>query len=539
MAALHQATARPAPRRSRLQLQCSDGRLFDVTHEEAMMSSTLWMLLQDIIDKKAKAMAKQHTIPIFDVPSESVELALYYCRCLYKHQVEENDLPLQEWNKKFVELDSKTLCDLAKVASHLDIQPLVDLTCRSIAQIMSATEAAHEIRQKFGLDDPPEGVECGCELRNGMAGIDFDMFNALDHDLCTDEYELVEFDQPSVDELVNFINGDSTTNPNAGPPSSKGSRKSCPHGPSSQNDCTDCDPSAPGSSKKKKKKKKKKKTSVTSESDATTAATTSIKNLEQVPLALDTPELAETYVSTLGHMKEHIADLVNLTPLDQLLKLMQITGISTIDELKKEMEARMNAKLAERCAKLSAQLHELTQQGKFMSAAMDGVDNNDPDGRCHAHKGRKQGSQLKQPTAADMERQQEQLKQKMLEVADQMAELARMSGGTSPRTLKKEIEGAKKSAIAVEKLNMDEKMQLAKENPSAIFQESKFEDEDDEEIEEEVMLFRLALEEAHMESKQARQEKIKPRVKFAPQDVFRSSASIDRRHSRTLLTPSS
>lgn len=32
--------------RSKLQLECSDGRVFDVTHEEAMMSSTLWMLLQ-------------------------------------------------------------------------------------------------------------------------------------------------------------------------------------------------------------------------------------------------------------------------------------------------------------------------------------------------------------------------------------------------------------------------------------------------------------------------------------------------------------
>ena len=49
-----------------------------------------------------------------------------------------------------------------QVASHLDIQPLVDLTCRSIAQIMSATEAAHEIRQKFGLEDSPATMECSC-----------------------------------------------------------------------------------------------------------------------------------------------------------------------------------------------------------------------------------------------------------------------------------------------------------------------------------------------------------------------------------------
>lgn len=49
-----------------------------------------------------------------------------------------------------------------QVASHLDIQPLVDITCRSIAQIMSATEAAQELRHKFGLEDPPPNIECTC-----------------------------------------------------------------------------------------------------------------------------------------------------------------------------------------------------------------------------------------------------------------------------------------------------------------------------------------------------------------------------------------
>lgn len=52
-----------------------------------------------------------------------------------------------------------------QVASNLDIQPLVDLTCRSIAQIMSATEAADELRQKFGLDDPPPPHDATCNCR--------------------------------------------------------------------------------------------------------------------------------------------------------------------------------------------------------------------------------------------------------------------------------------------------------------------------------------------------------------------------------------
>lgn len=51
-----------------------------------------------------------------------------------------------------------------QVASHLDIQPLVDITCRSIAQIMSATEAAQELRHKFGLEDPPPNIECTCGM---------------------------------------------------------------------------------------------------------------------------------------------------------------------------------------------------------------------------------------------------------------------------------------------------------------------------------------------------------------------------------------
>lgn len=32
--------------RSKLQVQCANGAVLDVSHEEAMMSSTLWTLLQ-------------------------------------------------------------------------------------------------------------------------------------------------------------------------------------------------------------------------------------------------------------------------------------------------------------------------------------------------------------------------------------------------------------------------------------------------------------------------------------------------------------
>jgi hypothetical protein len=36
----------PIMRQTKLKLQCSDGKVFEISHEEAIMSSTLWMLLQ-------------------------------------------------------------------------------------------------------------------------------------------------------------------------------------------------------------------------------------------------------------------------------------------------------------------------------------------------------------------------------------------------------------------------------------------------------------------------------------------------------------
>lgn len=61
------------------------------------------------------ARARRHMIPVFDVPSGTVELALAYCRCLYQQQVERADGAMRAWEEHFFELDSKTLCDLAKV----------------------------------------------------------------------------------------------------------------------------------------------------------------------------------------------------------------------------------------------------------------------------------------------------------------------------------------------------------------------------------------------------------------------------------------
>lgn len=71
------SSAIAAKRVVRLQIQCVDNTVLDITHEEALMSTRLWMLRQDILTHNGQ---KSHILPILDVPSASVKLALYYCR---------------------------------------------------------------------------------------------------------------------------------------------------------------------------------------------------------------------------------------------------------------------------------------------------------------------------------------------------------------------------------------------------------------------------------------------------------------------------
>ncbi|KAG7385996.1 hypothetical protein PHYPSEUDO_000851 [Phytophthora pseudosyringae] len=379
-----------ASHQSKLQLKCKDGTTFDVTYEQAMMSSTLWVLMQDVSGKKPKNGVKQHVIPIFDVPTESVQHALEYCSCLYKQQVDRVESAMLDWEDEFVGLESKELCDLAKVASNLDIQPLVDLTCRSIAQIMSATSEADELRKKFGLQEPPE-VECSCELRSDMAGFDFDMFDTLDHDLSTEEYELVEFDQPSVDELVSFING-SGGNPSAASSQiqqQQAAKKNCHlHGENSS-DPGDSNNGSTTSSKKKRKKRKKKK-SPPSSSQAIDQADS------KAPAAIE----------------------------------KSATGFD--------------------------------KQAQESSSSEEDKDEPDPT-----------------PTKPSS---------------------SRNGKNNKPQTL-------------------EEKVRLARQNPSAVFKESQFEDDDDEDMAKVIKMFELNLESAYRDC----DKKKKPRLDFAPREVFRSS----------------
>lgn len=208
------------------------------------------------------------------------------------------------------------------------------------------------------------------------AGFDFDVLNALDHDISTEEYEFVELEQPSVDELLDFINGDADHPTGSGKPGSKHKKKGGSVDTASDAGNEGSTPGSAGKKKKKAKKKKKKK--------ATTAHTAS---------------------STVSS---------------------QPSGQDEDDDEDDEAQADDDAREDDSTSDEDARAAELT-----------------------------------------------------------------------------------------------EKMRLARLNPSAVFLESQFEDDSDEEMDEQLESFRLALESAYVDSRKTAARR--PRLDFAPQDVFRST----------------
>lgn len=253
------------------------------------------------------------------------------------------------------------------------------------------------------------------EIRNGMNSFDFGVFNSLDHDLPTEEYELVEFDQPSVDELLNFING-SGNNPN---------------------------PNAVAQQQQQLRQ---------------VAAVAGI-SIKQCRLHGQQHQQHQEYL-------QHVADSVNTAE----------DPTSSSNKKKKKKKKKK--------AQSSTPSPDSKSSHSNDTAASASPSNSEPNNTAEC----RSSSHRQEPA----------------------------SSAPDCRAIKNAQD-------------LEEMLRLAAQNPSAVFQESQFEDEDDEEMDEQIESFRLALESAHLDSLAKR--KRKPRVQFAPQDVFRSTLVASQRES--------
>ncbi|XP_030937838.1 SKP1-like protein 1A isoform X2 [Quercus lobata] len=147
----------------KITLRSSDGEAFEVEEKVATESQTIKHMIEDDYSE----------IPLPNVTSNILTLVIEYCK---KHVEAADPVPetsnssLTEkthddpltaaWDAEFVKVDQSTLFDLIVAANYLNIKGLLDLTCKTVANMMKG-KTPQEIRDTFHIknDYTPEEEE--------------------------------------------------------------------------------------------------------------------------------------------------------------------------------------------------------------------------------------------------------------------------------------------------------------------------------------------------------------------------------------------
>mmetsp|Transcript_4670 Transcript_4670/g.9408 ORF Transcript_4670/g.9408 Transcript_4670/m.9408 type:complete len:160 (-) Transcript_4670:375-854(-) len=134
-----------------VKLVSSDGEVFEVERGVAMMSVMVKNCMDDTADD-------ENRIPIPNVDAVTLAKVIEFCR--YQHEQVVNAQPeedIEKWHREFVKVDKSTLFQLILASNYMDIQPLLDLTCKTVASMIKG-KSPEQIRADFNIksDFTPE-----------------------------------------------------------------------------------------------------------------------------------------------------------------------------------------------------------------------------------------------------------------------------------------------------------------------------------------------------------------------------------------------
>eukprot|EP00891_Asterochloris_glomerata_P003426 jgi/Astpho2/3426/Aster-07027 len=142
----------------KVKLRSSDNDTFEVPKDVVTQSVTVKELLEDT---DAGAM-----IPLPNVTSKILAKVIEYCKFHVEAEQGPDDKPakteedIKTWDTEFVKVDQSTLFELILAANYLNIKPLLDLTCLTVANMIKG-KTPEEIRRTFNIvnDFTPEEEE--------------------------------------------------------------------------------------------------------------------------------------------------------------------------------------------------------------------------------------------------------------------------------------------------------------------------------------------------------------------------------------------
>jgi len=146
----------------KIKVESSDSQEFTVDKDVVCMSETLKNMLSDL------ASTSVDTLPIPNIKGPTLGKVIEYCEYHYqewaaanasaepKPKVEDyrtdNIVP---WDKTFMEVPMGLLFDIILAANYLDIKSLLDLGCKTIANMVKG-KAPEEIKEMFRIPGTKE-----------------------------------------------------------------------------------------------------------------------------------------------------------------------------------------------------------------------------------------------------------------------------------------------------------------------------------------------------------------------------------------------
>jgi len=147
-------------------LQSSDMATIEVDRAVAERSMLIKNLLDDL---GSDAISQSNAIPVQNVNESVLRKVIEWCEHHRNDPLQTADdesdarkktTEIEEWDQKFMQVDQEMLFEIILAANYLDIKPLLDVGCKTVANMIKG-KSPEEIRKTFNItnDFTPEEEE--------------------------------------------------------------------------------------------------------------------------------------------------------------------------------------------------------------------------------------------------------------------------------------------------------------------------------------------------------------------------------------------
>ncbi|PWN94868.1 E3 ubiquitin ligase SCF complex, Skp subunit [Tilletiopsis washingtonensis] len=136
-------------------LSTSDNEQFTVEKDVAERSTLIKNMMEDLSE------GEDMPIPLVNVSANVLKKVLEYCS---HHRADapppaddaeesrKRTTDISEWDAKFIQVDQEMLFEIILAANYLDIKPLLDVGCKTVANMIKG-KTPEEIRKLFNIQN--------------------------------------------------------------------------------------------------------------------------------------------------------------------------------------------------------------------------------------------------------------------------------------------------------------------------------------------------------------------------------------------------